>query len=464
MMATKQSWGKLLGRMLLHGVILGVCVFVAVHAAMAREGERGGHTRTFLTVAGSITVRSGVTPHLTFIFEKVDPLSDAGAAAGPSVVCTVTNASTQYNTSTGSFSSEIPIDACPGSMFDGANVWVTTVVRDGSVTGAELLRTERRPLNPVPYARYADQYGTPDCPVGYEQAMDATPPRRSFCRGRGNDEVVRVGSGPSAFWIDRYEATVWTSRDGFLGSSPGVSQFEAADDFDQSRFPRNGQWRNGMASSPPVPPVFALSINTGRVQPARYITWFQALEACRTSGKRLPTAEEWLAAAQGTVDPGSNDGSRNTACNTAGGGPRVPGGGTGCESGWGAQDMVGNVAEWTSEWFAGAGAITSPTLTLPDGGVVLAPPRGSSSVTGARVNPGVNQWPVGYNSDGTWNITSVVDRGTGAGEENIAGIPAAGIRGGAWDDAAAAGVFNLNLNFAPSAQNAHIGFRCVIPR
>ena len=147
MMATKQSWGKLLGRMLLHGVILGVCVFVAVHAAMAREGERGGHTRTFLTVAGSIAVRSGVTPHLTFIFEKVDPLSDAGAAAGPTAVCTVTNASTQYNASTGSFSSEIPIDACPSSMFDGANVWVTTVVRDGSMTGAELLRTERRPLN-----------------------------------------------------------------------------------------------------------------------------------------------------------------------------------------------------------------------------------------------------------------------------------------------------------------------------
>ncbi|MFO0649954.1 MAG: hypothetical protein U0326_27285 [Polyangiales bacterium] len=447
------SWGKFLPRALVLGAIIAAGVFVAVHAAMAREGERGGHTRTFLTVAGSIAVpvrMPPMTPHLTFIFEKVDPLSDAGAAAGPSVVCTVTNASTQYNTSTGSFSSEIPIDACPGSMFDGANVWVTTVVRDGSMTGAELLRTERRPLNPVPYARYADQYGTPDCPVGYD--LDPTSPGgRKYCRkplaGGLYDEVVRVGSGATAFWIDRYETSV-----NYAPDASGSWLFTA--DADLTYFPRNGQWGRAVAGHAP----YALSVvRTPGTPPARWITWFQALEVCANSGKELPTGVQWLRAASGTTDDAS-------LCNISTTGPRNPGAGGGCGSSWGAQDMVGNLNEWTAEWFAGAGAITSPTLTLPDGGVVLAPPSSGTSLGGTRVNERVDQWPTGYNNDGTWNITSVVDRGDGTGEGAIMGLPAAAYRGGYWTGGPRAGVFSLGLSAAPSYSASSLGFRCVIPR
>jgi hypothetical protein len=51
----------------------------------------------------------------------------------------------------------------------------------------------------------------PACPRGYEQDTSET----SFvvC-ARGNDEVVKVGLRQGAFWIDRYEASIWSEPDG----------------------------------------------------------------------------------------------------------------------------------------------------------------------------------------------------------------------------------------------------------
>jgi formylglycine-generating enzyme required for sulfatase activity len=415
MKTMEQSWGKFLPRALVLGAIIAASVFVAIRAANAREGEAGGHTRTALTMAGSLTVPQGVTPHLTFVFEKGTP---------PVAACTVTNATTRYDVTARTFSAEIPIETCPGTLFDGANVTVTTVVRNGSAMGAELLRVERQPVNPVPYARYADQYGTPDCPVGYtrENPTDVW----INCR-RGADEIVRVGTGASAFWIDRFEASVWEDAAGTRGiRGEAMTPFGTEGDDYGDGFPDNGQWFR--ASVPQGTPRYALS--RGSVQPSRNITWFQSQEACRLSGKRLPTGEEWLAAAAGTPDPPSaNDGFGNFRCHTMGGRPRVTDRGRECRSRWVAEDMIGNLSEWTNEWQAGLGDSRIP----------------------------YGAWPGElYGSDRTVNIASTTNGG--------AGIPAAALRGGDYTAGLGSGIFFLDLNNAPSYSAADKGFRCVIPR
>jgi len=48
--------------------------------------------------------------------------------------------------------------------------------------------------------------------------------------------------------------------------------------------------------------------------PSANITWFQAQEACANAGKRLPTNAEWQIGANGTQDPGPDNGT--TDCNT----------------------------------------------------------------------------------------------------------------------------------------------------
>jgi formylglycine-generating enzyme required for sulfatase activity len=171
--------------------------------------------------------------------------------------------------------------------------------------------------------------------------------------------------------------------------------------------------------------MFAVSLKN--VTPTRYVTWFQAVAACRASGKRLLTAEEWFVAGQGTNDD------VNTTCNVSGADVRVTGQGAACVSRWGAQDMIGNLWEWTSEWYA------------------------------ATANPGTAdgtaKWGASYNGDGVWGVTGTVDSGSG-----ITAIPAAALRGGGWDLGPSAGLFALDLNLAPSDWSPLFGFRCAIGR
>ncbi|HEV7732268.1 MAG TPA: SUMF1/EgtB/PvdO family nonheme iron enzyme [Candidatus Binatia bacterium] len=83
--------------------------------------------------------------------------------------------------------------------------------------------------------------------------------------------------------------------------------------------------------------------------PSAHITWFQAQEACANAGKRLPTSAEWQIGADGTPDPGPDDGT--TTCNTASANVVIPTGARAkCRSGRGAFDMVGNVMEWVADW------------------------------------------------------------------------------------------------------------------
>lgn len=439
------DWKAFVIRSLTHGVTLAVCVIGAMHVAHAWEGRAGVEARSFFTVAGTLAgVPASPTPTLRFTFHK----------AGEMTPCPPIDAvMVTYNGTT--FSAQVPYEACGRGYFDGANITVDVAVNGTSVVVGQA-------VNPVPYAQFASvagtanvatQYGTPDCPVGYMRATDAvfTGDMR-LCQKRRSDgmiydEVVRVGAGASAFWIDRYEASVWTTAN----ATSGTQTFQRGEDFNMVQFPRNGQGPG---------PAYALSVVN--VTPANSITWFQANEACSSSGKRLPTGSEWLRAARGTVDP-SDPESGNSGCRTSNVDPmfrdraRTTGlGAANCRSFAGAQDMIGNLWEWTDEWYGGAGNAQTVDFTgvqLVDGGV-------RPVLSAGRVFQGVTNWP-DTTGDMTSNFNNYVNRSDGT---HVSGLPAAAARGGDWGGGRQAGVLAVYIDEAPSAWRSFTGFRCVIPR
>lgn len=396
------------------GVFIAGAIFVGVRLAGADPGAPGGPTLSQFTFAGVLRERASRRSVLTFVFRK--------GGATPASCTSETGPFTPDDG--GAFTVVVPIDSpsrCPPQFFDGTDV-TYDVLLDGETTPI----VSGVGIRPVPYARFADQAGVNnDCPAGYTRSTgDAmvAPSMRLCTRAVGGirDEVVRVGIGATAFWIDRYEATIW--------NAPGDRQFNVrvATDIDMlGLLPPNGEWRGQ------DPPLFARS-QAGRDLPARWVTWFQAEALCRASGKRLPTGSEWLAAARGT---GGSTG--EAECHIgAGTEPRDISAGSACVSDWGARDMVGNVWEWTAEWYAGL---------VPNGG-----------------NYGRNDWPTGYGGDRTWNITMSVQNAQGS-MANFA-IPAAALRGGSWGLDSQAGRFALLLGYGPSYRDNNVGFRCVIPR
>lgn len=353
----------------------------------------GGETRPSLSFAGTLTGTTG-GQMLTFAFKR-----------GGMTVCSPRVSVTPGPT--GAFNVEVPLTGCPANLFDGSDVvfdvtvGATTVARDQAV-------------NPVPYARYADRVGTPDCPTGYDR--DAAATGIVLCR-KGQDEVVRVGSGASAFWIDRYEASVWQNPDGT------GTQYGAGSDNYPSTFPDNGQVR---------PSNFVYAVSRAGVTPSAFFTWFQAHVACRASGKRLPSNEEWTIAALGTDDPGPSAGAGGT-CLTMASASRETGRGTGCASVWGAQDMIGNLSEMLSEW-------------------ALSPIDGDPT-------PTTGSWGALFPGDATYGLAGrSYDNST-----QLQRLPGSVWRGGRYDSAAQAGVGQLEAISSPGRAIAQVGFRCVIP-
>lgn len=316
-------------------------------------------------------------------------------------------------------------------LLGGAVAWADLYARQTYMTGEKLssAKINQEFLNIENAIKQLDARtsGNPDCLPGYLAAVGNG---ITTCT-KGNDVMVKVGTGPSAFWIDKYEASVWSKPDG-MGTQYGV----AGDDYPVS-FPKNGQ--RAMAN---VNFMDHYAVSRMGVPPSASLTWFQAQQACTTSGKRLPNDEEWQRAASGTLDPVMGiDGAimGETRCNTQSSKntARQTALGTNCVSAWGAQDMVGNVWEWTANWFAGTGDTLGKQF----------------------VNRGVQNWPAAFNGDGTWNVAAHTALKEGSNE----GIPAAAIRGGSWSDGPQAGVFALDLTTAPSHSPTNIGFRCVAP-
>ncbi|MFN7132401.1 MAG: formylglycine-generating enzyme family protein [Myxococcales bacterium] len=362
----------------------------------------GGASRPNLSFAG--TLRKDGAPltgaqTVTFSFKK-----GGGTLCSPKLDNVLPDAA-------GFFQVDIPLASCPSTLFDGGDV-----VFDVQVGNSTIATNQR--VNPVPYAKYADQVGVSECPLGW--APDASVTSFVLCR-KGLDEMVRVGTGGSTFWIDRYEATVNAKSDG-----SGTNYGAGGDDY-PSTFPDNGQWTQ---------PLYAVS-KSGNA-PSGYLTWFQAAEACRLAGKRLPTRAEWLAAARGTQDPATPHDGTNGFCRTNGTTSRQAGGGNNCVSAAGAQDLIGNLAEWTDEWLAAAG--TGSNVTQP--------------------------WPqaAGFGDDGVTNVTSSAVAGSLSSGTPVQGLPSAVLRGGAAGDGTRAGIFAMSLAGGPSASGPLTGFRCVTAR
>ena len=201
--------------------------------------------------------------------------------------------------------------------------------------------------------------------------------------------------------LDRYEASVWRVPDPTTRNAGLVAKIRLG-------IANRGDLTAGGASSlgargddyAPCQDdgrgcgdLFAVSIPSDL--PSASVTWFQAQEACGNSGKRLPTNAEWQIGADGSPDPGPDDGSVD--CNTTRGSASLTGDRTGCRSARGAFDMVGNVAEWVADWMPmstdcpGWASFSDDSMCLAGANTTKAAPgallRGGSFLDGSLAGP-----------------------------------------------------------------------------
>jgi formylglycine-generating enzyme required for sulfatase activity len=155
--------------------------------------------------------------------------------------------------------------------------------------------------------------------------------------------------------LDRYEASVWRVPDPTTTNAPLVRKIQLgiATLLDLTA---GGATQLGTAVDDYAPctddgqncagDIYAVSLPSEI--PSAQITWFQAQEACANAGKRLPTSAEWQVGANGTPDPGPDNGT--TSCNSNTGSATLTGARSSCVSARGAFDMVGNLDEWVADW------------------------------------------------------------------------------------------------------------------
>ncbi len=163
-------------------------------------------------------------------------------------------------------------------------------------------------------------------------------------------DAVRVGP----VCVDKYEASVWAVPPENRGLVTRIEKGNARlADLVAGGATQLGQMPIGTCEGTEYGPGFPLTgnwttpayaVSVAGVLPSTCITWFQAEQACRLSGKRLATNQEWQAAAAGTPDPGAADDGATT-CATLSPFAALTGERTLCVSAWGAHDMVGNAWE-----------------------------------------------------------------------------------------------------------------------
>ena len=430
------------------------------------KGDKGDQGDTiFVNQSGTYTATVPVKVSNTFTANSVastGTISATGQVSGASASITG-NVSAGSVTSTGNISTSS--GTVSGSTVSGSTVTATSTLNPPTNLTATNLTVSGN-LNSTGNLTVANlnvtgTYNLPDCPEGY--ALASSPAGVTLCK-KGNDEMVKVGD----FWIDKYEAVV-TDDSGWVGGNcSALVQMETSPYTTNTYGARTDNWdlvgdldattgRTKFTGTASIP-IYACS--TKGFLSSRYLTWFQAQEACSASGKELCSNEQWQAAAAGTLDPGANPGSggsptANTKCVTDASGPRktglagtVPGGNTSCMSKYGAEDMIGNLYEWVSMWGQGG----------PDNGVTNGQYKGGNDTTGFS---GFSPETSG-NADGTWNIAGAAygcDRAGGSCNWHT-GLPFAALRGGTWYVGPEAGAFNLHLHYGPSSRHYNAGLRC----
>jgi formylglycine-generating enzyme required for sulfatase activity len=219
--------------------------------------------------------------------------------------------------------------------------------------------------------------------------------------------------------VDTYEASVWLTTDATVIEKIRAGTVTLAEL--QAGAIRKGA--SGDDYGPECPEngndcQLEFAVSLAGVTPSRFLTWFQAVAACRNAGKRLLSNAEWQAAALGTPDPGNAPESTND-CNTKSEGPDMTGERANCVSNVGAFDLVGNVFEWVADWV----------------------PRST----------GCGSW--GTFSD-DWQCLA------GAAAPSPTTQPGALLRGGLFADGTKAGVFAVVGVNQPSHAGSGVGFRC----
>jgi formylglycine-generating enzyme required for sulfatase activity len=177
----------------------------------------------------------------------------------------------------------------------------------------------------------------------------------------------------------------------------------------------------------------------------------------------LATDMEWMVAAAGTPDIGAVN-----YCNTYktwDGSYKGETSGTAatqyCKSRYGAENMIGNVWEWTDSYWDYS--VTPRTRSEYFGTAAVATTPLSDATLGytypTSANPSVvSAWDFRFHFP---TLTgTAVPTFPGDGFWLISTAQRASLRGGAWSNGAVAGRFALALNNAPSLVDVHVGGRC----